>query len=83
MKPREYSYLDAGFDGFLNRSIDNTSQVNLDSQGSQSNAIRFDSAQLSGAMGDTMRVGKININGAAGNITANDGNNDFFLLGDE
>lgn len=83
MKPREYSYLDSGFDGFLSRSIDDVSQVNLDSQGPSSNAMRFDQAQVSGALGDTLRIGKINLNGAAGNITANDGDNDFFILGDE
>lgn len=83
MNPRDYSYLDAGFDGFLSRSIDNLTQVNLDSPGPQSTAIRFDAAQLSGAMSDTMRIGKINLNGSAGNITANDGNNDFFIIGDE
>lgn len=83
MKPREYSYLDAGFDGFLSRSIDDVTQVNLDSQGPQTQAIRFDQSQLTGAMGDNIRVGRININGSAGNITANDGNNDFFIIGDE
>lgn len=85
MKPNNYDYTQAGFDGFLNRSIDNDAQINLDSpsQGPPSQAISFDQAQLSGAIGDTMRVGNISINGAAGNITANDGTNDFFILGDE
>lgn len=85
MKPRQYDYLDAGLDAFLSRSIDNSGQVNLDapSQAPPTQAIRFDSAQLSGSPGDTMRVGNISINGAAGNITANDGSNDFFILGNE
>lgn len=83
MKPREYSYLDAGFDPFLTRSIDSTAQVNLESPGPMSNNIQLDRAQFSGALGDTLQVGGISINGVPGNITAFDGNNDFFILGDE
>lgn len=83
MNPPSYSYTEAGFDSFLSRSIDNLTQVNLDSQGPQSTQMRFDSAQVSGALGDTLRLGKVKLNGAQGNITINDGNNDFFLVGDE
>lgn len=81
--PREYNYLDAGFDPFLSRSIDDSVQINLDSPGPPARQISFDQAQLSGAIGDSIRVGNITINGSAGNITANDGSNDFFILGDE
>lgn len=83
MKPQDYSYIDAGFDGFLSRSVDNLDQVNLDSQGPQTTQIRYDSAQLSGAFGDTVRIGQIKLNGARGNITINDGNNDFLLIGND
>lgn len=82
MEPN-YSYIDAGFDSFLSRSIDGLAQVNLNSPGPASRQISFDQAQLSGAIGDNIRVGNISINGSAGNITANDGTNDFFILGDE
>lgn len=78
-----YSYESAGFDSFLSRSIDGLSQVNLDSQGPQGTAIRYDDSQVSGMLGDTLQVGRININGASGNITGNDGTNDYFILGDE
>lgn len=78
-----YSYTDDGFDAFLSRSIDNLSQINLDSQGPQTTAIRYDSAQVTGSLGDTLRLGKIKLNGASGNITMNDGNNDFLLIGED
>lgn len=81
MKPREYSYIDAGFDSFLSRSIDDLSQANLDSQGPQTTMVRQDGASFSGAMGDNMRFGKITINGSDGTIIINDGNNDFLLMG--
>ena len=68
----EYSYQDSGFDNFLSRSIDNTAQDNLDSQGPISNSIRYDSQQVSGSLGDTFRVGKITIDGVAGRISVMD-----------
>jgi len=83
MATKPYDYSDSGFDGFLSRSIDELSQVNLDSAGPKSTAIRFDASQVSGAVGDTFRVGKIFINGADGNIVGNDGNVDFFLIGND
>jgi hypothetical protein len=76
-------YETSGFDAFLSRSIDDVSQVNLDSQGPQTNAIRYDDRQVDGMLGDTLQIGKIRLNGSQGNITGNDGGNDFFLLGDE
>lgn len=82
MKPaNDYSYLDAGFDSFLSRSIDDLSQTTLDSQGPQTTQIRYDSSAGSGAIGDTLRIGSINLNGVEGTITINDGNNDFLLMG--
>lgn len=70
----EYSYTDAGFDSFLSRSIDNTPRVNLDSQGLVSTAIRYDSAQVSGMLGDTLTIGKIRLDGATGRISVVDEN---------
>lgn len=69
-----YDYSDAGFDGFLSRSVDNTSQNNLDSQGPITQSIRYDSQQVSGSMGDTFRVGKILIDGVKGRISGFDEN---------
>lgn len=81
--PNDYSYENAGFDSFLSRSIDNLTRVNLDSQGPTSTQIRYDSAQVSGMLGDTLQIGGIQLNGVPGNITINDGNNDFLLIGNE
>lgn len=80
---KDYSYVEAGFDSFLSRSIDNLSQANLDSDGPRTTAIRYDSAQITGALGDTARIGRIYLNGAEGNIVINDGTNDFLLMGDD
>jgi hypothetical protein len=79
----QYDYRDSGFDAFLSRSIDSTPQANLDSLGPVNNAIRYDDMQVSGMLGDTYAIGKIHLNGGKGNITGNDGNNDFFIIGDE
>lgn len=84
MKPnQDYSYLDAGFDSFLSRSVDDLNQVTLDSTGPASRAVAFDRSQISGPMGDTMRIGNIRINGSDGNIVINDGNNDFLIMGND
>lgn len=76
-------YTTDGLDSFLSRSIDELAQINLSSPGPQSTAFRYDSAQVSGMLGDTLQLGKIHFNGAEGNITINDGQNDFFLVGED
>ena len=77
----QYDYNDAGFDSFLSRSIDNLTQINLDSQGPVSTQMKFDSAQLSGMVGDTLQVGQVKINKT--NITMSDGNNTRLLIGED
>ncbi len=76
-----YDYIQAGFDNFLSRSIDNLNQVNLDSSGPLSTSMRFDSAQVSGALGDILKVGRININGVDGQITVSDGSLNRIVMG--
>lgn len=83
MKQDSYDYSNAGLDSFLSRSIDDISQVNLDSTGPRSSAIRYDDSQQSGMMGDMIRIGKITLNGQDGNIVGNDGTNDFFIIGED
>lgn len=79
----EYSYLDAGFDGFLSRSIDDLTQVNLDSQGPQTTQIRYDSAGVSGSLGNTLQIGKIRIDGVKGRISVfDDGGNENIRIGE-
>ncbi len=79
----DYSYNDAGFDGFLSRSIDDNPQVNLDSRGPQSTQMPFDRAQVSGLLGDTLRIGKVHFDGVKGRISIfDDNNNEVFRAGE-
>lgn len=65
-------YSESGFDGFLSRSIDNLTQVTLDSQGPVTTSQRFDSTQVSGMLGDTLKIGSILLDGSKGKITITD-----------
>lgn len=76
-------YHDAGFDSFLSRSIDDTPQQTLDSQGPTTTQIRYDSAGITGALGDSIRLGRIYLNGSSGTIVMNDGTNDVLLIGED
>ncbi len=76
MKPDDtYDYTSSGFDSFLSRSIDDLSQINLDSTGPRTTALRYDSAQVSGALGDILRIGKIQLDGVEGSIALYDDDN--------
>lgn len=66
-------YTDSGFDSFLSRSIDDLPQATLDSQGPYSSQVRYDASQLSGAIGDTFKMGGIGLSGKDSTITLNDG----------
>lgn len=76
------SYEDDGFDSFLSRSIDNLSQTNLDSQGPQSTAFRYDSAQVTGMLGDTFKTGVVSIT-KQGIFIEDENNNRVFIGSDE
>lgn len=78
---KTYDYSNAGFDAFLSRSIDQTPQTNLDSQGPVSRQVAYDRTQVTGMLGDTLQIGNIRLNKK--NIVINDGNNDFFLAGED
>lgn len=69
-----YDYSNAGFDNFLNRSIDSNSRVNLGATGGQPSTSRqmaFDRSQVSGFLGDIFQVGRVQVH-AAGYITVLD-----------
>ncbi len=68
----DYDYITSGFDSFLCRSVDETPQQTLNSQGPVSTQIRYDAAQVSGALGDVLSVGKIKIDGVKGRISVFD-----------
>jgi hypothetical protein len=78
-----YSYQDSGFDKFLSRSIDDTAQPNLGTGGPVSNSIAYDRNQVSGSLGDSLRVGRILINGTTGRISIYDeANNEVVRIGE-
>lgn len=83
----EYNYQSAGFNKFLSRSIDdlNNSNDTLESQTPMPNReIAFDQNQVSGPLGNTMKVGKILIDGITGRISGFDDNgNEGWRLGEQ
>lgn len=79
----QYDLSDSGFDGFLTRSVENNPQVNLDSPSPPNNAIAFDRNQVTGALGDTLRLGNIFLDGSSSRIIMNDGTNDVLLIGQD
>lgn len=68
----DYTWETAGFDSFLSRSVDNLSQANLDAQGPVSTQLKYDAAQVTGALGNIFKVGNIKINGVKGVISVLD-----------
>jgi hypothetical protein len=78
-----YDYIEAGFDGFLSRSIDDVSQTNLDSSGPVSTAQAFDRTQVTGQLGDTLQIGKVKIDGVKGRVSiTDDSNNEVARFGE-
>lgn len=64
-----YSYQDSGFDKFLSRSIDDLVQSNLSQGGPVSQSIAYDRNQISGQLGDVLRIGSIELDGVKGRIS--------------
>lgn len=80
---KDYNYETAGLDGFLSRSIDNLSQVTLDSPGPVSTAVAYDRAQVTGPLGNVLRIGNINLDGINGRISVFDANgNEVIRIGE-
>ena len=77
----DYDYSSSGLDGFLTRPIEGDGQINLDSPSPQAKAIRYDDNQVSGALGDTLKVGSVYINGSEGNITMKNNGVTQLLIG--
>lgn len=72
-----YDYSTAGFDSFLDRSIDSNGGYTLDSQPTaRSREMNFDQGKVSGSLGDSLRIGKIQLDGINGRISIYDGNGD-------
>ena len=73
-----YTYEDAGFNGFMRRSIaSNPTSLTLADIGGRSNSqeINFDDIQTSGAIGDKFKVGKgVVLHGDIGRISTHNVN---------
>lgn len=80
---QDYSYTDSGLDGFLSRSIDDLSQVNLSSQGPQSMSMAYDRAQVTGSLGNIIQIGKVRVDGVTGRISiVDDSGNETVRIGE-
>ena len=90
MQNEDNTYTGAGFNRFFRRSIGSdpstTSLRTLPSVGG-SRQLNFDNQQISGALGDILRLGRINLDGKIGRLSVLDerGNEVLRLgeLGDE
>jgi hypothetical protein len=81
-----YDYSKAGFDGFLNRSIDNN-QNSMSTLGflpaiSTGQQVNYDQMQVTGSLGDHLQIGNITLDGSNGRISIFDAeNNEIVRLG--
>lgn len=67
---KRYTYQDAGFNRFFKRSIGSSPDtVNLQSVSGPNRQLNFDDVQVSGSIGDVLRLGKINLDGKKGNLS--------------
>lgn len=83
-----YDYGSAGFDAFLNRSIDISSSENspyatlsLIPPLSTGQQVNYDQMQVNGSLGDSLKVGRVQIDGSNGQITVSDGENIRIVMG--
>lgn len=76
-------YTDKGFNGFLERSIDNLPQVSLDSPGPRSTSQRYDDTQVSGPLGDILKFGQVQLDGPNNRIIVRDDSNLRVVIGQQ
>lgn len=75
-----YSYTDAGFNGFMRRSI--SSNVNdrtlsaMRRNSTNVSSLNFDNMQVSGNLGDQIEVGKVLIDGVNSRIDGRESNDE-------
>lgn len=85
----QHTYRSVGFNRFFRRSLrSNPDATTLRSvSGSGSRQLNFDDMQVSGSLGDTLRIGRILLDGKLGRQSINDERNNEVLrlgeLGDE
>lgn len=77
---RKYTYSDAGFNGFLRRSIGSKANSNTLAQmkrdSNSMTQLNFDNVQVSGNLGDTFEVGKVLIDGVNSRIDGREDNDE-------
>jgi len=88
MQDNEFDYTRAGFDGFLSRSINNDftgnniTNLNLVPAVISGQQVNYDQVQVSGALGDKLKIGNITLDGADGKISIfDDQGNELVRLG--
>lgn len=71
---KQYSYIEAGFNGFFSRSIGGNAQAKTLSSLSygRTSGLNFDQTQVSGSLGDVIPVGLVKIDGREGRIDIQD-----------
>lgn len=81
----QHTYREAGFNRFFRRSLNsNPNAVNLKGTATGSTRqLNFDEQQVSGSLGDILRIGRIILDGKLGRQSINDErNNEVLRLGD-
>ncbi len=66
---KQHDYESAGFNGFFRRSIGSVAgaqTLRSISNTGRSTALNFDDQQISGALGDNLKIGSIRLNGKTG-----------------
>lgn len=82
---QKHTYREVGFNRFFRRSItSNPNAINLRSLGGgNTRQLNFDNAQVSGSLGDVLRIGRILLDGKLGRESIHDErNNETLRLGD-
>ena len=83
---KPFTYQDAGFNRFFRRTLTSNPQAaSLRSSGGavSSNQLNFDELQVSGSLGDILKVGRIALDGKIGRLSvADELNNEVLRLGD-
>ena len=80
-----HDYESAGFNGFFRRSLgsDPNATTLRRMSGTNKRQLNFDNQQLSGAMGDNLRLGTIRLDGKTGRVSVFDEQgNEVVRLGD-
>lgn len=83
-KAERYDYTKAGFNSFLTRSIESDTAPSLGASLVTTRRIEFDRQAVGSQLGDTYRIGLIQVNGRDGNIIVPDADGTpRILIGEE